>query len=174
MTVPLTIEAGTAASTTTLTLGQTSFVAGAPGTVKATATVTSDAAASGTVEFVVDGTVVATATVGGGSASAQLALPGSLTTGTHQVIARYLGSDTVSASESASVAVTLIGRGTDPPALTVMALLPSVSVGASAAGPMLISDTEVCHQPLVTFSFEIQNPLGLFGSAIAVELMPQR
>ena len=107
VTVPLTIEAGTAASTTTLTLGQTSFVAGAPGTVKATATVTSDAAASGTVEFVVDGTVVATATVGGGSASAQLALPGSLTTGTHQVIARYLGSDTVSASESASVAVTV-------------------------------------------------------------------
>lgn len=105
VTVPLTIEQGTAASTTTLKLAKTSVVAGATGTVKATATVTSDAAASGTVEFVVDGTVVATASLSRGTGTAQLALPGSLATGTHQVIARYLGSDTVAGSESASVAI---------------------------------------------------------------------
>lgn len=107
VTVPLTIEQGTAASTTTLSLPRTDFIAGARGSVTATATVAADATVSGTIEFVVDGAVLASAPVLGGGATARLDLPGTLGVGTHQVVARYLGSDTVSASESAAVVITV-------------------------------------------------------------------
>jgi 5'-nucleotidase len=107
VTVPLTIEPGVAASTTALSLTKTDFVVGARGAVTATATVSADAPVSGTIEFVVDGTVLASAPVRDGGATAQLSLPGTLGVGTHQVMARYLGSDEVSASESASVAITV-------------------------------------------------------------------
>ena len=107
VTIPLTVEKGIAASATTLSLGSTSFVFGARGTVTATAKVTSDVALAGNVEFVIDGNVVATAPVSAGVATARLTLPGSLATGTHQVIARFTGSDTVEASESAATSVTV-------------------------------------------------------------------
>lgn len=105
VTVPLTIEQGTAVSTTTLSLDATSFVLGARGAVKATATVSADPQATGTVEFVIDGTVVMSAPLRNGVASARLILPGALGVGTHDVVARYLGSNTVSGSESTPTAI---------------------------------------------------------------------
>jgi hypothetical protein len=79
--------------------------------------------------------------------------------------------DTVS---SASTGATRTPNGTDPPASTVSAVLLSISAGGS--GAVLISTwaVAVCHQPLATYSFESQNPCELAGSAIVVELMPQR
>src|SRR5207253_1080470 len=74
----------------------------AGGTAQATATVsTQDGPPTGTVQFVVDSKVVATASLNAaGKATAALAR---LASGSHTVVARYLGNGTAPASDSNAV-----------------------------------------------------------------------
>ena len=81
---------------------------------------TSDVAATGAVEFLVDGAVVATAPLNGGVATANLALPGALAAGAHEVVARYTGSADVAASQSAPVAITVRAATSDTDLLAVL------------------------------------------------------
>ncbi len=91
-------------STTTLTADRTTFKVGDERPARLTARVASgDASASGDVEFVVDGVVVATVPLVDGAATYQL--PASATAGAREVVARYLGSDTVAASQSVPVTI---------------------------------------------------------------------
>ena len=101
------LKKGLETSSTTLQLAKTEVVYGAKGTVSATATVTADVAAIGSVEFLVDGAVVATAPLTAGVAKANLALPGAMAAGAHEVTARYTGSADVAGSTSTPVVVTV-------------------------------------------------------------------
>ncbi|KQR11966.1 endo-1,4-beta-xylanase [Cellulomonas sp. Leaf334] len=96
-------EAELPSSTTTLAASPSSQVFGASKRVTLTATVTSDVAVAGPVEFVAGETVLGTATLRGGTAT--LRLPASTPAGSYDVVARYAGDDTVTGSESAAVTV---------------------------------------------------------------------
>ena len=97
------LNAGQVASSTTLELSAASAPAGTA--VTATATVSTEGDSNGTVEFVVDGVVVASAPTAGGIAS--VSLPSTLTVGAHTVVARFGGSTTALPSESAAAALTV-------------------------------------------------------------------
>jgi len=106
VTLPLTVEAGQASSTTTLTAAPTSQVYGkASGRVQLTAKVTAEGRVSGPVQFVAGDTVLGTATLRSGTATFQL--PASTPAGTYQVVARWAGSDAVAGSQSQPVTVTV-------------------------------------------------------------------
>ncbi|MGC5169990.1 ExeM/NucH family extracellular endonuclease [Microbacterium sp. DT81.1] len=114
------LEKGLEASVATLQIARTEFVYGAKGTVAATAAVASDVAATGVVEFLVDGAVVATAPLTAGVATANLTLPGALTAGAHEVVARYTGSADVAPSASAPVAITVRAATSDTDLIAVL------------------------------------------------------
>ena len=114
------LEKGLETSATALQLAKAEFVFGAKGTVAATATVTSDVAATGAVEFLVDGTLVATAPLAAGVAKANLALPGALAAGAHEVTARYTGSADVAGSTSAPVVITVRAAASDTDLISVL------------------------------------------------------
>ncbi|KQY20513.1 multifunctional nuclease/2',3'-cyclic-nucleotide 2'-phosphodiesterase/5'-nucleotidase/3'-nucleotidase [Cellulomonas sp. Root485] len=103
VTLPLTVEAGTPSSTTTLTASPSSQVFGSSSRITLTATVTADVPVAGSVEFVAGSTVLGTATLQGGTAS--LRLPSSTPAGSYDVLARFAGDETVTGSESAPVTV---------------------------------------------------------------------
>ena len=86
------------------------------------------------------------------------------------VIVSYVGTPLIftDIASSESTGVTVIPSGTDPPAVTFNDALPIVSVGTSAVS-IATWATDVCHQPLATYSFDIQNELGLLGSTVAEE-----
>ncbi|MFS0705076.1 ExeM/NucH family extracellular endonuclease [Cellulomonas sp. 179-A 9B4 NHS] len=127
VTVPLVVEAGLPASTTTLTASPDSQVHGdlAP-RVRLTARVTADAPVTGEVTFVAGETVLGTAPLRSGHA--RLTLPAATPAGTYDVVARYAGTDTVGGSESAPVTVTVekVGSSTTLSVLSSpFAFLPS-------------------------------------------------
>jgi len=109
VTVPLVVEESTVASETTLSLNRTKAPYGDTRTVRATARVSADQSVQGgTVEFLVNGEVVAEATTNrNGVARADLSLPDGLDAGGHAVIARFTGTDEVAASESPAVTFTV-------------------------------------------------------------------
>jgi hypothetical protein len=65
-------------------------------------------------------------------------------------------------------------RPTEPPAGTNNDEFATVKVGAVGWTGIATWVTAVAHQLLATYSFEIQNELGLLGSTIVVEFRPQR
>jgi hypothetical protein len=103
VTLPLTVEAGTPSSTTTLTASPSSQVFGGSSRVTLTAKVTADVAVTGSVEFVSGGTVLGTAPLRSGTAT--LRLPATTPAGSYAVVARFAGDATVTGSESAPVTV---------------------------------------------------------------------
>ncbi|UZN04973.1 ExeM/NucH family extracellular endonuclease [Cellulomonas sp. S1-8] len=129
--VPFTVEESATASTTTLTASPTTQVFGTRGTrVRLSATVTSQAPVTGSVQFVAGQDVLGTATLRGGRAV--LTLPADTPAGTYQVVARYAGTDGVAGSESAPVTVT-VAKATSGTTLSVVQspfprLIPSVWV----------------------------------------------
>lgn len=129
VTLPLVVEAGLPASTTTLTASPDHQVYGdlAP-RVRLMARVTADVPVAGSVEFVVGDTVLGTAALRGGLA--QLVLSSSVPAGSHDIVARFTGSETVAGSQSAPVTVT-VEKATSWTTLRVVTsplprLLPSV------------------------------------------------
>ncbi|GCE76773.1 ExeM/NucH family extracellular endonuclease [Cellulomonas biazotea] len=110
VTLPLTVEQGVPSSTTTLVAQPDSQVFG-KAKVKLTATVTSDAPVSGTVEFVSGDTVLGSATLAK-NGKARLTLPASTPAGTYQVVAVFAGNDQVAGSQSDPVTVTVEQVGT--------------------------------------------------------------
>ncbi len=105
VTVPVTVTAPLVATHTTLKAAPKVSKLGTAGPVLLTAKVTATrgAAVSGTVEFVVDGEVVGTGDLAGGTAS--LTLPAATESGTRIAVARFLGTDTLAASQSPDVKV---------------------------------------------------------------------
>ncbi|AEE45785.1 ExeM/NucH family extracellular endonuclease [Cellulomonas fimi] len=110
VTLPLTVEQGLVPSTTTLTAKPTTQVYG-KAKVTLTATVTSEADVSGTVEFVSGDTVLGTATLKK-KGTATFTLPASTPAGTYEVVARWAGTDEVAGSQSDPVTVTVEQVGT--------------------------------------------------------------
>lgn len=112
VTLPIVVEEGIPASVTTLRADRTTLKVGTGQTSRLSATVTVDGVpATGMVEFVVDGEVVGTAQLRRGTATFRLGAAD--TAGTRQVVARYLGTDAASASESAPVVITTERIGVD-------------------------------------------------------------
>lgn len=105
VTLPLTVTPGIPTSTTTLTAVPASQVYGSSSRVLLTATVTSDAAVTGNVQFVSGSTVLATVALSGGKATYRL--PASTPAGVYPVVAKFAGGPTVTGSESAQVNVTV-------------------------------------------------------------------
>ncbi|UCN13290.1 ExeM/NucH family extracellular endonuclease [Cellulomonas iranensis] len=105
-TVPVTVEAGLPASTTTLTASPDSHVHGTWGQrARLVATVTADAPVTGAVEFVVGDDVLGTAALRDGRAT--FTLPADTAAGTYEVVARWAGTDAVAGSQSEPVTVTV-------------------------------------------------------------------
>ena len=105
VTLPVEVELGLPASTTTLRADRTTLKAGTGQKARLTASVTVDGVpAQGTVEFVVDGEVVGTAQLRRGTAT--YALSAGDAAGTREVVARYVGTDTAAPSESAPIVIT--------------------------------------------------------------------
>ncbi|HMO11362.1 MAG TPA: 5'-nucleotidase C-terminal domain-containing protein, partial [Actinotalea sp.] len=105
VTLPITVEAAVASSTTTLTASRTSQVYG-NASITLTARVASTAPVSGTVEFVAGGTVLGTAPLAGGRAT--FTLPRTTAVGDYPVVARFAGvPGVVLGSESAPVTVSV-------------------------------------------------------------------
>lgn len=109
------LNAGQVASTTTLSLSTATAPAGSA--VTATTTVSSVGDVAGTVEFVVDDVVVASAPTVDGVAS--VTLPTTLTVGEHTVIARFGGSATALPSASAPTTLTVTPAGPIASSVTV-------------------------------------------------------
>ena len=124
------------ASTTALSLAPAKVVVGS-GTTTATATVTSSAAVAGSVEFLVDGDVVATEAVSGGTATAELgpfAAAGSVA-----VEARFTGSTTVAESSDTETlqvakATPTMTLSTKPAKVHVKKTKVKVAVALASAG----------------------------------------
>ncbi len=117
-TVPVTVEQGLPASTTTLTASPDTQVHGTLGSrVRLVATVSSQAAASGDVRFVAGDTELGSAPLRSGRAT--LTLPATAAAGTYEVVAVYGGDATVAGSQSAPVTVT-VARATSATTLTVL------------------------------------------------------
>jgi 5'-nucleotidase len=105
-TVPLTVAVAGRASVTTLTASASSQVYHQQQPITFTAAVTVDGKpAQGKVEFVLDGTVVKTATLSKGTAT--YTLPKTTPAGEHTVTARYLGVPGEVAPSEASATVTV-------------------------------------------------------------------
>ncbi len=105
VTLPIVVEQGIPSSTTTLVADRATLKAGTGQSARLSATVTVDGVpAAGRVEFVVDGEVVGAAQLRRGTAT--FALRAEPSAGARQVVARYVGTDTVAASESAAVTIT--------------------------------------------------------------------
>ena len=128
VTLPLTVEAGTPSSTTTLTASPASQVYGSTSRVLLTARVVSDERVTGSVEFVSGQTVLGTSTLRNGTAT--LRLPANTPAGTYEVVARYAGTSTVGGSESAPVTV-VVKKVTTTTGLSVTPgfwFIPSVAI----------------------------------------------
>ncbi len=130
-TVPVTVEAGLPASTTTLTASPDTQVHGAHGQrVRLVATVTGPTAVSGTVELSAGDRSFGTATLRGGRAT--VTLPASTPAGTYEVVAVYGGNAVLAGSTSQPVTVT-VEQAASTTSLTVLQsplprLLPSTWV----------------------------------------------
>jgi hypothetical protein len=84
---------------------------------------------------------------------------------------------TVIASLKFTASVTTLQALRSPPPLVMPApeVALEATIGAAAVEFwILICATDVYHQPPETYSFDIQNEFGLFGSTVADELRPQR
>src|SRR6266576_1516696 len=82
---------------------------------------------------------------------------------------------TVTAALKLTVSVTTLPALRSPPPLAMP--VPEGTIEVGAVPPrfwIAIRATDVCHQPLATYSFDIQNEFGLLGSTVADELTPQR
>lgn len=97
------------ATTTSVVVEPERVAVGGSSTVTATVAAADGTAPTGQVSFLLDGTVFATQQVTSGRTAA-VRLPASATSraGSHQVTARYLGTDTQAASDSASRTLTVI------------------------------------------------------------------
>jgi 5'-nucleotidase len=105
VTLPLQVTPARTATTTRLTAWPTVQKVGSPVRTTLTATVSAakkgGPATTGTVEFVVDGTVVASAPLRFGAATATI--PAASQAGSRQVVARYVGTSSLAPSQSSPV-----------------------------------------------------------------------
>ena len=105
VTLPITVSVPLPASETTLTANRTTLKAGTGQKAQLTATVkVGGAPASGQVEFVVDGAVVATVNLNS-KGTARYDLSATPAASSREVVARYLGTSEVAASESAPLTI---------------------------------------------------------------------
>src|SRR5258706_508714 len=83
---------------------------------------------------------------------------------------------TVTASLKLTVSVTTwpVFRSPLPLVTPVPEVAIEETVGAVTGFSIATWATAVCHQPLATYSLDIQNEFGLLGSTVAEELRPQR
>lgn len=128
VTLPLTVEAGVPASTTSLTASPSSQVYASSSRVTLTAKVAADVPVTGSVEFVAGTTVLGTAPLSGGTATLRLA--SSTPAGSYDVVARFAGDATVTGSESTPVTV-VVKKVTTTTGLSVtrgFLFVPSVAV----------------------------------------------
>jgi hypothetical protein len=124
-------------TSTLLTVSATQITAGASVTFTANvAAVSGTGTPTGTVSFLDSQTVVATATLSGGSAQMSTA---ALTTGSHSIRAAYSGDANFNASSSAAAAVTVVVAPAPDYALSVSASTLNVTAGAAGTITLTVS-----------------------------------
>ncbi len=136
------------ATTTTLQASPASVNPGGSATLKATVSVPQgDTPATGTVQFLVNGSLLAAANLSGGTASVSGSSAG-LAPGSYSVVAKYPGNSTYSGSQSSPVSVTVNHYATTTTATVVPAAIASgagatvsASVSTSSGHPLTGSVT---------------------------------
>lgn len=175
VTIPVTVVDNRVQSVTTLTTNRSSQRFGGPALAKLTATVRlgDGSAATGSVELLQDGVVVATLPLVNGKAS--WTLPATTPAGVHQYTARYADTSTVAGSTSAARTVTVtkassftilvadrlvVKRGQHGPKLTAIVVLDSP---ATATGTVTFSldGATVGSAPVVNGVATLQLPNNL-------------
>ncbi|GAA1980271.1 ExeM/NucH family extracellular endonuclease [Microbacterium pumilum] len=150
------LSSGVTTSATTLAASPATQIYGASAPrIQLTATVSSNGPVSGAVEFVADGSVIATAPIENGTATYRL--PASTPAGTYEVVARWAGTADVEGSTSAPVTVT-VTKATTTTTLSALAggrILPTyvfVSVtqsnGKAATGTVEIREGQTVLKKL--------------------------